>query len=69
MSADEPTVVLDISVEISQHDPEYDTGIPLSVWNAMTNDERGEIANQAWVLLAERDDGGCSVVTPGAEPA
>ncbi|MGI5247567.1 hypothetical protein [Dactylosporangium sp. CA-139066] len=61
------TVKLDIRIEISQHDPEYDTELTVDQWNALTDAERSAIYQNAWSALAERDNGGVRVVTEGAE--
>jgi hypothetical protein len=66
MATDE-TVKLDISIQINQHDPEYDTGLTVEQWNALTAAERSAICQDAWEGMAGMDNGGVSVVTPGAE--
>ncbi len=61
------TVKLDIRIEISQHDPDYDTGLTVAEWNALTPAERSDIYQGAWNAMAGADNGGVRVVTEGAE--
>lgn len=61
------TVQIDISIEISTQCV-FDTGLTVEEWNAKTDAERYAIARAMWEAEAERDNGGMSVVTPGAEP-
>lgn len=61
------TVKLDIAIEISQHNPEYDTEITVADWNAMTERERSEVYTDAWNTMAQSDTGGIRVITQGAE--
>lgn len=61
------TVKLDISVEIDQHDPSYDTGLTVEAWNALNDDQRSALYQEAWDSLAQRDNGGVRVITPGAK--
>lgn len=64
--SDEETVVLHVSIRIST-EGEVDTGISLSEWNAMTDDERSDIAAQIWTEEAASNDGGGKyVITEGA---
>jgi hypothetical protein len=60
------TVKLDISIEISEQDV-VDTGLTVEQWNALTGEQRSAIARDIWNDMAARDNGGMSVVTPGAE--
>lgn len=62
-----PTVRLDISIQINQHDSNYDTGLTVEEWNALTNQERSEIYQGVWEVMAGRDNGGVHVLTEGAE--
>jgi len=61
------TVKIDIRIFIDQHDPEADTGKTVAEWNALTDRERSAIYKDMWFSMAECDDGGAKVVTPGAE--
>ncbi len=60
------TVHLDISIDI-QTEGVVDTGVTVAEWNAMTDEQRSEIAQSAWSDMAEQDNGGMRVVTEGAE--
>jgi hypothetical protein len=60
------TVHLDISIQIDTQ-AVVDTGITVADWNAMTDEQRSEIAQSAWSDMAEQDNGGMFVVTEGAE--
>jgi hypothetical protein len=61
------TVRLDISIQIDQHDDNYDTGITVPEWNAMTNEDRSKVYQEAWSTMTEQDNGGVTVLTEGAE--
>lgn len=61
------TVKLDITVEINEHDPEYDTEITVEEWNALSDVERSAVYQHAWQAMAEGDNGGVRVVTEGAK--
>jgi hypothetical protein len=67
VSAELETVKLHMIINIRVDDPEADTGISLYVWNAMTSEARQLVADDMWRTYAQADDGGVSVVTPGAE--
>ncbi len=60
------TVRLDISIEIDEQ-AVVDTGITVADWNAMTDDQRQSVIQEQWNNLAERDNGGITVLTKGAE--
>lgn len=60
------TVKLDISIEISTQDV-VDTGLTVDEWNALSADQRFEKTRLIWNAMAESDNGGIKVVTPGAE--
>lgn len=62
-----PTVRLDITIEIRQHDADYDTEMTVEEWNALTDDERGQVYQDAWSAMAQNDNGGVHVLTEGAE--
>lgn len=64
---DDRTVRLDISIQIDQHDDDYDTGITVAEWNAMTDKQRSNVYRDAWSTMAEIDNGGVRVLTEGAE--
>lgn len=60
------TVKLRIVIEIST-DGEVDTGLAVAEWNALTDEERSEIYHNLWDEEAgNADNGGGSVITPGA---
>ena len=59
------TVRLRVTIEISV-DEECDTGLTVAEWNALSDEERGAVAGKHWDELAENDNGGTSVRTPGA---
>jgi hypothetical protein len=59
------TVKLDISIEISTRDV-ADTGLTVAAWNKLTDARRMAIVQEIWDGMASRDDGGITVVTPGA---
>ncbi len=61
------TVEIDISIRIETQGV-YDTGLTVEEWNAKTDAERYAIARDMWEAEAARDDGGMSVITPGAAP-
>lgn len=61
------TVRLDISIQIDQHDDDYDTGYTVDQWNAMTDTQRSNVYREAWSTMAEQDNGGVRVLTEGAE--
>jgi hypothetical protein len=60
------TVKLRVSVKIDGED-EIDTELTVAAWNALTDDERYAFYREAWDALAERDNGGVEVLTPGAK--
>lgn len=60
------TVKLDISISIEEHDLAWDTGLTVEEWNALDDDQRSEIHQEAWNFLSQRDNGGVRVVTEGA---
>lgn len=62
----QPTVRIDIAIMIEEQGV-VDTEIPVAEWNAMTDDERHAVARRMWNAMAEQDNGGMRVVTPGAE--
>lgn len=62
----EETVRIDISIDI-RTEAVIDTGLTVSYWNALTDEQRSAIAQAAWNGMAEQDSGGMSVVTEGAE--
>jgi hypothetical protein len=61
------TVKLHITIEIDEEDDAVDTGLTVEQWNALTDEERSERYRELWNNVAERDNGGVSVVTPGAK--
>lgn len=65
--SDSAEVELSISIDIRT---EGTVGIGLTVaqWNALTDKERSEIVRDAWESMAT-DNGGISVITPGAVAA
>jgi hypothetical protein len=64
MSAE--TVKLHVEVEISYVDYDYDTGVTVDAWNAMTPDQRSEIKQDAWSVAAQSDNGGIWTITENA---
>lgn len=60
------TVRLDITVSIDQRDDNYDTGLSVAAWNDLTDAGRSAIYQSAWNAMAEQDNGGVTVLTPGA---
>lgn len=60
------TVRLHVEVQISHVDDNYDTGVTVDAWNAMTPDERSDIKSEAWQGAAQADTGGIWPVTTGA---
>lgn len=63
---DTETVKLHVEVQVSYTDDDYDTGITVEQWNAMTPGERGKIRQEAWEVAAQSDGGGIWATTPGA---
>jgi hypothetical protein len=61
------TVKLHITIDIQQEDDDADTGLTLEQWNSLTDQERSNIYQDMWNAMAEQDNGGVSVVTPGAK--
>lgn len=61
------TVKVHISIQIDT-EGEHDTGLTVEQWNALTEDQRSEIARQMWNADAGSDNGGMHVTTPGAAP-
>lgn len=62
------TVKLDISIDISTQDI-VDTGLTVEQWNALSDKGRRDIVRDYWEAMAQHDNGGIAVVTPGAEDA
>lgn len=62
------TVKLDISIDISTQDI-VDTGLTVEQWNALSDKGRRDIVRDYWEVMAQHDNGGIAVVTPGAEDA
>lgn len=60
------TVKLDISIEIKAAGV-VDTEITVEDWNAMTDRDRSILVREAWDNMAQQDNGGIQVITPGAE--
>lgn len=64
--ANDETVKLNVTVHVDYDDPEYDTGITVDEWNAMTPQQRRREIQGAWDAAAQSDDGGIWPVTDGA---
>jgi len=60
------TVKLNISIHIDTSG-DVDTGLTVEQWNALTDAERGKIYGDNWDAMAQSDDGGACVLTPGAK--
>lgn len=65
----EETVRLHVTVRVDYDNPDYDTGLTVAEWNALTPEQRGRWVTNAWEVAAQTDDGGIRVVTEGAEDA
>lgn len=65
MSKDQ-TVRLHVELDIRHVDDDYDTGVTLERWNAMTPNERQSYRESAWQAATEGDSGGIWVKTEGA---
>lgn len=59
------TVKLRITIEIETSEV-VDTGLTVDEWNFLDDDGRSERIRQLWDEVAEADNGGVSVLTPGA---
>jgi hypothetical protein len=59
------TVKLHITIDIRTEDDAVDTGLSINEWNALTDAERQEIAQEMWDAMAD-NNGGTWVVTDGA---
>lgn len=46
---------------------DYDTELTVDEWNALTAEQRSDIAHQMWETAAQMDSGGVEVLTEGAE--
>lgn len=60
------TVRLNVEVSIDWKDPDYDTGLTVDEWNAMTPDERSQVKENAWQVATQNDSGGIWPTTEGA---
>jgi hypothetical protein len=60
------TVKLHVEVHINYTDGDYDTGVTVAEWNAMSPTERGNIQAEAWEVAVQYDNGGIWATTPGA---
>ena len=60
------TVRLHVHVQINSVDDDYDTGITVAEWNAMTPSQRSDIRAEAWEVAAQNDNGGVWTTTDGA---
>jgi hypothetical protein len=61
------TVKIHISIEIST-EGDYDTGMTVEQWNALTDAERSRIVSDMWSdEAAGHDNGGMKVITEDAE--
>jgi hypothetical protein len=63
---DGDSVRLHIVVSIDWKDDDYDTGMTVDEWNALTPEARSEIRNQAWQVACQNDNGGIWTDTEGA---
>lgn len=60
------TVKIHISIQI-ETEGVHDTGLTVEQWNALTQAEQAEIAQEMWNDAAGSDNGGIRVITDGAE--
>jgi hypothetical protein len=66
MTDTDQTVKLHVEVHVDYTDDDYDTGVTVAEWNAMSPSERGTVQAEAWQTAVQYDDGGIWPVTPGA---
>lgn len=64
--AGEGTVRLGIEVSIDWVDHDFDTGLTIDQWNALTPEARSDIRDRAWQVAAQNDNGGIWTITEGA---
>lgn len=64
---DEDEVMVNVTIEISTSGA-LGTGYTLAAWNALTDQQRSAVVTSIWMDEAGgHDNGGVSVLTPGAE--